>query len=99
MTMISFVACGGPTDEDITRLACIKVLRWNNDDPKYRSEIFDSTFDLWSDAKDGEIEGEQTWENLVRMFSENDEAALANWEQSEPCQAVEQEILDEVESQ
>lgn len=91
---ILLVGCG-PTDEDITRLACVKVLRWNND-PSSRSEVFESTLDLYQDAQDGEVEGEQTWENLIRMFTEEDDAALANWEASEPCQAAKQEVIDDL---
>lgn len=90
---ILLVGCG-PSSEDITRLACIKVLRWNND-PSSRSEVFESTLDLYQDAQDGEVEGEQTWENLIRMFTEEDDAALATWEESEPCQEAKQEVLEE----
>lgn len=97
LTTLLLAACGPSAAEDdaaITRLACIKVLRWNND-PGSRSEVYRSTLDLYADAQDGEVGGEQTWEDLVRMFTEEDELALANWESSEPCQDVNEEIIED----
>lgn len=93
---LAFTGCSASTstDEEITRLACIKVLRWNND-PESRKEVYRSTLDLYADAQDGEVGGEQTWEDLVRIFTEEDETALANWESSEPCQEVNQEIMED----
>lgn len=92
-------ACEGllssqPSEEDVTRLACIRVLRWNHD-PSSQSEVLSSTIQDWEEfGEEGWTDAERTMENLVRMFQSNDTFALSNWETSEPCQDAEREVRE-----
>lgn len=96
--MLFLQACDGlssrPSDETVTKLACIRVLRWNHD-PSAQSKVLRSSI---GDIRDYEREGwdsaTRIMESVVAIITNNDTGALANWESSEPCQAAKAEAIE-----